>query len=221
MDGENEMWDELNIEYENAYQDNPFKKACVAKAITLLQPGARVLDVGCGTGIPVAKMLAEAGLDVEGTDVAPNMVSLAQRRIKGTFRVVDMVDYKPTGTYAGVFVIYSQLGLSYSAFNTTATRLARALDPGGIMVIGQSPADPEKVPADAPEWDDTKSYVSGFNLPFMGEPFATLMFTREGQKSYLRSLGLEIVYETVDVFQPQSAKAHAETQQYVIAQRPL
>lgn len=79
MEGEKDMWDELNIEYENAYQDNPFKKAFVAKAITLLRPGARVLDVGCGTGIPVAKMLAEAGVDVEGTEVAPNMVSLAQR----------------------------------------------------------------------------------------------------------------------------------------------
>ncbi|KAK4506416.1 hypothetical protein PRZ48_000146 [Zasmidium cellare] len=220
MEDEKDMWDGLNIEYENAYQDNPFKKACIAKAITLLQPGARVLDVGCGTGIPVAKMLADAGMDVEGTDVAPNMVKLAQSRIKGTFHVTDMVDYKPEGTYAGVFIIYSQLGLSYTAFNATARRLAQALEPGGVMVIGQSPADPGKVPANAPEWDETKSYVSGFNLPFMGEPFATLMFTREGQKGYLRSLGLDIVYETVDVFQPQSAKAHAETQQYVIAQRP-
>lgn len=79
MEGEKDMWDGLNIEYENAYQDNPFKKACVAKAIMLLSPGKRVLDVGCGTGVPVAQMLAEAGLDVEGTDVAPNMVKLAQR----------------------------------------------------------------------------------------------------------------------------------------------
>lgn len=111
-----------------------------------------------------------------------------------------MTDHNPKRTYAGVFIIYSQLGLSYAAFDATATRLAKALEPGGIMVIGQSPADPEKVPADAKEWDETKSYVSGFNLPFMGEPFATLMFTREGQKKYLRSLGLEVVYETVNVF---------------------
>jgi hypothetical protein len=45
------------------------------------------------------------------------------------------------------------------------------------------------------------------------------MFTREGQKGFLRSMGFEIVYETVDVFQPDNPKCHPETQQYLIAQR--
>nr|OQO10335.1 hypothetical protein B0A51_18303 [Rachicladosporium sp. CCFEE 5018] len=215
---EHEMWEGLNIEYENAYQNNPYKKACVAKAIELLPAGARVLDIGCGTGVPVSKMLADAGLDVVGTDVAPKMVELAESRIKGHFEVADTVEYEPKGHFAAVFIIYSQLGLSYPAFHSAAVKFAKALQPGGLMVIGQSPAD--DVPADASEWDLTRSYVDGYNLPFMGEPFATLMFTREGQKKYMRDLGMEIVYDTVDIFQPDSAKSDPETQQYVIGQLP-
>ncbi|OQO10200.1 hypothetical protein B0A48_04557 [Cryoendolithus antarcticus] len=215
---EHEMWEDLNIEYENAYQNNPYKKACVAKAIELLPAESRVLDIGCGTGVPVSKMLADAGLDVVGTDVAPKMVELAKSRIKGTFEVADTVEYEPRGRFGAVFIIYSHLGLSYSAFHSAVVKFVKALQPGGLMVIGQSIAD--DVPANATEWDSTKSYVDGFNLPFMGEPFATLMFTREGQKKYLRDLGMEIVYDTVDIFQPASEKSDPETQQYVIGQVP-
>ncbi|KAK3716635.1 hypothetical protein LTR37_006265 [Vermiconidia calcicola] len=215
---EHDMWDGLNIEYENAYKNNSFKKACVEEAIAMLKPGSRVLDVGCGTGVPVSKMLADAGMEVIGTDVAPNMVKHAQARVKGTFEVADMVDYEPKDEFAAVFIIYSQLGLSYADFHAAAYKFAKILQPHGLMVIGQSPADP-KVSAEDPAWDETKTYVEGYNLPFWGENFDTLMFTREGQKDFLRSMGFEIVYDTFDIFQPENPKCDPEHQQYVIAQR--
>ena len=46
------------------------------------------------------------------------------------------------------------------------------------------------------------------------------MLSREGQKEYLRSMGLEIVYDTLDVFQPDNPACAPETQQYVIGRRP-
>lgn len=215
---EHQMWDDLNFEYEEAYRDNPFKKACVEKAISLLQPGSNVFDVGCGTGIPVAKTLADAGMKVTGTDVAPSMVKYAQHQVKGTFEVANMVDYQPSEQFNAIFIIYSQLGLSYQEFHTAMSKLIKTLLPDGLLVIGQSPAG-EKVPADDPTWDETKSFVDGYNLPFWGKPFLTLMFTREGQARFLQSMGMEIVYDTVDVFQPNNPNCHPETQQYIIARR--
>ncbi|KAK5701186.1 hypothetical protein LTR17_022803 [Elasticomyces elasticus] len=214
---EHDMWDGLNIEYENAYQDNPFKKAMVAHIITLLAPGSSILDVGCGTGVPVSRLLAEAGMSVNGTDVAPKMVEHARNRVKGTFEVADMVNYEPKKSYDAIFIIYSQLGLEYAAFHTAVWRLVQSLRPDGILAIGQSPAD--EIPKDDPAWDATHTYVEAYNLPFWGEPFATLMFTRQGQKNFLESIGLEIVYDTLDVFQPDNPKCHPEHQQYVVARR--
>lgn len=215
---EHQMWDDLNFEYEEAYRDNPFKKACVEKAISLLQPGANVLDVGCGTGVPVAQMLSDAGMHVTGTDVAPSMVKYAQHQVAGRFEVADMVSYSPHGDFGAIFIIYSQLGLSYAQFHTAVTRLVKTLLPDGLLIIGQSPAD-EKVAPEDPAWDATKAYVENYNLPFWGQPFPTLMFTREGQAQFLRSMGMEVVYDTVDVFQPNNPNCAPETQQYVIARR--
>ena len=215
---EHEMWDTLNIEYENAYRENPLKRSCISHAITLLKPGSLVLDIGCGTGVPVAQMLAEAGMHVTGTDVAPNMVSIARQRVpKGNFVVADMVEYEPEGSFDAVFVIYSHLGLSYHASHSTVSRLVKALRQNGLLVIGQSIAD--SVAMDDPAWDATHTYVEGYNLPFWGAPFATLMFTRAGQKKWLDSMGLEVVYDEVGIFKPGDAKCDPEEQQYVIARR--
>lgn len=39
-----------------------------------LRPGSTVLDLGCGTGIPVSKILVDAGMTVYGVDASPTMV---------------------------------------------------------------------------------------------------------------------------------------------------
>jgi SAM-dependent methyltransferase len=216
-DREHDMWDALNLDYELAYQDNPYKKALVRYAIQNLKPGSRVLDIGCGTGVPVAQMLDAAGMAVVGTDVAPQMVHHARKRCGGVFQVVDMVDYEPQGTFDAIFIIYSHLGLTYSDFHRVVSRVVQALKPGGLLAIGQSPAD--MVPMDDSSWDKTHTYVSGYNLPFWGKPFPTLMLTRAGQREFLESAGLEVIYDTLDIFQPDNSICAAEHQHYIIAKR--
>jgi len=213
---EHEMWDDLNIQYEHAYRNNPFKKACVEYAIANLEPGSRVLDIGCGTGVPVAKMLAEAKMQVVGTDVAPKMVDIASKEVEGKFEVADMVDYQPDDKFDAIFVIYSQLGLTYAAFHKAAYKFAQALRPRGLFVIGQSATD-DDVPSNDTAWDATYSYVEGYNLPFWGEPFPTLMLSRQAQRSFLESMGMTVIYDTLDDFQPDNPKCDVEHQQYVIA----
>jgi cyclopropane fatty-acyl-phospholipid synthase-like methyltransferase len=46
-----------------------------------LPPGARVLDLGCGSGRPVAQHMHEYGLRVTGVDSSPTMISLCRSRL--------------------------------------------------------------------------------------------------------------------------------------------
>ncbi|RFU34295.1 hypothetical protein B7463_g2073, partial [Scytalidium lignicola] len=214
-----ETFDSINIEYEYAYQDNKFKKACIDKAISMLPSGSRVLDVGCGTGIPVSDMLSKAGLDVVGFDISPKMVKLAQDRVKGQFTVSDMLTYQVNGQFAAVFMIFCHLQLSYTDFHAAAYKFASALQPGGIFALGQMPSD-TNVASDSPSYDETKSYVEDYDAPFMGEMLPTFMMSEEGQRSIFRSMGLKVVWERIDMFQPNNEKCVPEMQQYIIVRRP-
>jgi len=213
-----DLFDQLNIDYERAYRDNKFKVSCVRKAISMLPPGSRVLDVGCGTGIPVSEMLSEAGLQVVGCDISPRMIEFAQERVKGSFIVSDMLEYKPEGKFAGVFIIFSHLQLSYADFYSAAYKYANTLQAGGILAIGQMPSD--SYVKDESCYDETRTYVEDYDAPFMGEPLPTLMLSAKGQRNFLSSMGLEIVSDAIDTFQPNNEKCEPEEQQYIIARRP-
>lgn len=213
-----ETFNSLNIDYEKAYHNNPYKIACIKKAISLIQPGSRVLDVGCGTGIPVSDTLSKAGLDVTGFDISPKMVELAQARVRGKFMVSDMLGFQPEGTFAAVFIIFSTLQLSYQDFHSAVYKFANVLQPGGILALGQMPGD--NYVKEEFHWDETKTYVEDYDAPFMGEPLPTFMLSAQGQRNFLTSMGLEIISETIGSFRPDNPKCDPEDQQYIIARRP-
>lgn len=146
------------------------------------------------------------------------MVKAAKERVKGTFVAADMCHYVPEGEFAAMFILYSYLGLKYAAFHATAFKLAKALQPGNSLVIGQCPIDGHLGDDDL-HWVESHSYVEDFNLPFWGEPFPTFMMSRIDQNHFLRSMGMEVVYNEVDWFRPDHPKCDPELQQYVIARR--
>ncbi|TEY36636.1 hypothetical protein BOTCAL_0547g00050 [Botryotinia calthae] len=214
-----ETFEGINIDYEKAYQNNKFEIACVTKAISILPSGSKVLDVGCGTGIPVSQMLSQAGLDVVGFDISPKMMQLAQSRVKGSFSVADMAEYEvEEGTFSGIFMIFAHLQMSYAAIHSAVYKYARALQSGGIIVLGHEPGDHHVKEESA--YDETRTYVEDYNVHFMGEPLPTFLMIAESQRNFSRSMGLEIVSETIDLFQPDNPRCDPEMQQYIIAKRP-
>jgi ubiquinone/menaquinone biosynthesis C-methylase UbiE len=53
----------------------------VDKVLEGLQPGASVLDLGCGTGNPIAKYIAEKGFRVIGVDQSEKMLEIAKKAV--------------------------------------------------------------------------------------------------------------------------------------------
>jgi ubiquinone/menaquinone biosynthesis C-methylase UbiE len=55
--------------------------ALIAEVLHELPNHSRVLDAGCGSGIPVARQLLEAGHDVAGLDFSSGQLSLARSNL--------------------------------------------------------------------------------------------------------------------------------------------
>lgn len=62
-----------------------------------LEPGASVLDVGCGSGVPVASTLSSGGFSVLGIDASRRQIELARANVPGArFEVADMKALQPS-----------------------------------------------------------------------------------------------------------------------------
>lgn len=71
---------------------NLFERPWLDRFIALLPPGGTALDIGCGTGEPIARYLVEHGLAVTGVDSASTMIDVCRERLPGTWIVADMRD---------------------------------------------------------------------------------------------------------------------------------
>ena len=66
--------------------------------LRLLKPNSRILDVGCGTGLPVARLFCEHGHQVIGFDLSNKLIQLARKNVPlGSFLVGDMLNFQPQG----------------------------------------------------------------------------------------------------------------------------
>jgi cyclopropane fatty-acyl-phospholipid synthase-like methyltransferase len=100
------------------------------------QGGARVLDLGCGAGIPVARALATAGHTVIGVDGSAGQIRLARVNVPAAeFIHADMtaVDF-PARSFDAVAAFYAITHVPRFEHGDLLRRVAAWLKPGGLLV---------------------------------------------------------------------------------------
>ena len=97
-----------------------------------LEPGSRVVELGCGPGVPVAAMLAP-DYDYEGIDLSAEMVRIAASNVpSGRFSVGDMrhIEY-PSESLGAVVALFSIIHVPNHEHAALFARVHRWLKPGG------------------------------------------------------------------------------------------
>lgn len=101
-----------------------------------LPRGAPVLDLGCGCGIPVARLLAER-FRVTGVDLSDVQIARARSLVpEATFVLEDMTRLDlPPGSFAAVVCLYALIHVPLVAQRPLLTRIRRWLRTGGHLVL--------------------------------------------------------------------------------------
>ena len=141
-------FDSIGSRYDEVF---PHKEGQLGGGRWLLQrlpAGGRVLDVGTGTGLPTARQLVDAGLDVVGIDISPVMLDLARANVPGAeFRQADVLGVDPgLGPFDAVVAFFSLLMLTRADIPTALEHVRQLLRPGGWLVLGMVEADLDDVP---------------------------------------------------------------------------
>lgn len=125
-----------------------------------LPRGASVLDLGCGSGVPVTEVLVEAGCHVWGVDASPRLISAFRARFPGAPAACEPAE--DSSYFGRRFDAVVAVGLVFllpeSAQRRLIARVASAIVPGGQFLF--------TAPRQPCTWTDTWTAVPSRSLGF-------------------------------------------------------
>jgi cyclopropane fatty-acyl-phospholipid synthase-like methyltransferase len=152
-----------------------------------LADDARVLELGCGPGVPATRQLARR-FQVTGIDISSGQLELARRNVpEAAFVEADMAEVRfPPGSFEGVVALYSVVHLPREEHSSLFARIAGWLVPGGSMLVTLGAADD---PGSIEQW--------------LGVPMFFSSHDPDANRSLIDDAGFErVVDEIVETMEP-------------------
>lgn len=170
-----------------------------------LSPGAPVLDLGCGAGVPATRWLAERGFSVTGVDFSAKQLDLARRLVPGAaFVGSDMTDLDfPPETFDAVVALHSIIHVPRGEHPALLANIRDWLKPGGYFLATLTVTDYE---GEDPDWEG------------WGAPMRWSHFDAETNRTMLRGAGFETV--RAEARTGRGPGDSDETWLWVLARRP-
>jgi cyclopropane fatty-acyl-phospholipid synthase-like methyltransferase len=114
----------------------------VERVLEGLPRGAKILDLGCGTGEPVARYIAQRGYRVAGVDQSKKMLEIAARVVPGAeFIHADMVEVEFADVFAGAVAWDSVFHVERKHHSAVFRKLADSLETGGRLLLSVGGSD--------------------------------------------------------------------------------
>ena len=151
-----------------------------------LVPGSRVLDLGCGAGVPVDRWLIDRGHRVVGLDISDAMLDLARRNVpEADYRQRDMAALAD-GEFAvdAVVSFFAMFHLDRRRHRDFLRRIRSYLSVGGLLLVTTGRSD----------WEGEED--------FLGVPMQWSHFDQAANRQLIADSGMEILFEDLHAGNP-------------------
>jgi SAM-dependent methyltransferase len=148
-----------------------------------LSPRSKVLDLGCGAGVPLTRVLAET-FEVTGVDISARQVELARRNVPNArFINADIVGVDfPRASFDAAVGSYSFIHVPRAQHEALFRKIFGWLRPTGVLLanfgIGNCEVD----------YDDD----------WLGVPMFWSSFDADGTRAALRRAGFELLIDRIE-----------------------
>ncbi|MCW4049544.1 MAG: methyltransferase domain-containing protein [Candidatus Bathyarchaeota archaeon] len=181
LDLNKRAWDNIAEKYDDR-SETPISNVFATFTAKLPEKG-KVLDLGCGTGLPYARYLVERGFDVLGVDLSEEMVKVAFKNVpEASFVQLSMNEITYRDEFDGVMSSFSMLLLPPDLFKETASRIYSALVAGGYFYLSLNE------PASLSDDPDSEVFVN-----IMGQDMYSRAYTVEEIESIFQPLGFSLM----------------------------
>ncbi|GBH30790.1 MULTISPECIES: class I SAM-dependent methyltransferase [Alphaproteobacteria] len=123
-----------------------------------LPSSAAILDIGCGSGVPIAQALVDDGFSVWGIDASPSLISAYRRQLPDMPAACEPV--QNSDFFGRTFVGAVSIGLVFLLHAADQRKLlsnaASVLEPGGRFLFS--------APREVCEWSDTLTGRTSMSL---------------------------------------------------------
>jgi predicted TPR repeat methyltransferase len=173
----NPPFDQIGKRYDESFVERDAQVAEGAWLIERLTPPARVLDLGCGGGLPTARQLLDAGIDVVGVDESAVMLGLAREQAPGgTYLHRDLRDIADLGEFDAAVAFFSLIMLPKGDIEPLLAQLRSQLTGPRLLQIAMVLGDFDQFP-----------------IVFMGEPIAVTAYPPDELSRVVERAGFEII----------------------------
>ncbi|UQA93332.1 class I SAM-dependent DNA methyltransferase [Streptomyces halobius] len=206
--GQAEAFDAIGDRYDEAFPHKEGQLATGSWLAESLPAGSRVLDLGCGTGLPTSRQLSDAGHRVVGVDFSPTMIKLAQDNAPAAeFHRLDIADLRNgrlggTGSFDGIAAFFSLLMLPRAEIPYALGMLHDLLRPDGLLALSMVEAD-----------------VDDFTIPFLGNSIRVSGYLRDDLRRIVHDAGFDVTGEDSYAYAPASTDVPPEIQLFLHLRR--
>lgn len=114
-----------------------------------LRPAGTVVDIGCGTGVPISKTLVAEGFDIYGIDPSPTLLAAFRRHFPGAKTACEAAEVSSffNRRFDGAVAIGLMFLLPEDSQRAVIERVGQALHPSGHFLFS--------APRQTCQWNDT------------------------------------------------------------------